>query len=375
MAEPYGDAHGLKRYRSSVLLQVVTSAGEGWGETVGRIPAVLQTLQDQVIPRLIGRDARNVERLRREIAQIDVRLAAGMEVALWDALSRSLGMPLWQLLGGRFRQRQAVYASFQNYWAPDTGSAGLPGVAAVDPVAAADERARLVEQIRRLGARGFRMFKIKIGGRTADDDLSTVFAVHAAMPPDAWLAVDGNEAYDPPQAVQIGRQLQQLPRLAWLEEPLPRHDLTGMRAVAAALDMPLAGGEGFHDTHQFAAALGHNALDYLQPDLINMGGIGPTRQVFALAEAHLRPCHPHCFDGALSRVALLHVLAAQPEPSPAPLWPNRLPLEWDVMPNPLLDVLTPALRAGDDGCVPIPDRPGLGVAPDPSALWEYAWRP
>ena len=202
---------------------------------------------------------------------------------------------------------------------------------------------------------------MKIGfGR--DLDLRNIEAALGALRPGETLAVDANQAWDLPQALDMAERLGGLP-LLWIEEPL-RCDRPAAewRELAAASPIPLAGGENLRGRGQFAAAIAAGAHRVIQPDICKWGGLSQCREVAReILAAGLRYC-PHYLGGGIGLTASAHLLAAAGGDGM---------LEVDCNPNPLREMLAAPYPALRDGCFPLGDTPGLGVEPDLKNLAQY----
>ena len=247
---------------------------------------------------------------------------------------RSLGISLAGLLGIH-RHRVPAYASGGYYYDH------LP-----------DRRDLLRQEIADARERGFRYYKMKIGRADPEQDLDDVRAALDAAGDAMRVAVDPNCTYSYPVALEVGRALDDLGVL-WYEEPLPKRDLDAYRELREKLDIPIAGGEGF-------------------ADLSGAGGFHACLDVAALAAAHGAACFPHCWADSLHIMASAHLLAALPESLGIEFGVPPL-LEYDVTENPIrLALLGGEPPVDADGCVAIPDAPGLGVEVDRAALGKFA---
>jgi D-galactarolactone cycloisomerase len=255
---------------------------------------------------------------------------AGIDVALWDLAARRAGQPLWRFLGGSGAGRLPAYASGIN---PDRAEA----------------------QALEARAAGFRAFKLKVGfGR--DIDVNNLNRLRHVLGDDAEIAVDANQAWDLPTAVELAQAFAPF-RPMWLEEPLaadrPLHD---WRHLAATTAIPLAAGENLRGAAAFDDAIEGGALRVIQPDVAKWGGItGCLPLARRIVAAGLRYC-PHWLGGGIGLLASAHLLAAAGG--------DGL-LEVDCNPNPLREGLAPFPQL-EDGRLVLNDRPGLGVQPDPS---------
>ncbi|MDP8921950.1 MAG: mandelate racemase/muconate lactonizing enzyme family protein [Chloroflexota bacterium] len=353
--------------RASVLVQVDTDAGlTGIAEAdwLGNAAVVATIVDTDLKPMLVGQDPAYIERLYdmmyRRLFQKARRgpvMAAisGVDIALWDLLGKATGRPVFQLLGG-YRDRIRTYAS-GGFYAEGKTTDDL-----------AREMAGYVE-------RGFGAVKMKIGRLPHDllagagicrtglaEDLDRVRAVRAAIGPDRLLMVDVNRCWDVPTALKMGRKLEELD-VHFLEEPITTDDVDGSAALAAALDLPIAGYESELSLTGFRQLIDRRAVDVVQPDVIRTGGFTGTRKIAAYAAAHHLPVTPHAFASALSTVANLHLLGGIE---------NGGLLEYCQYPSPLMtDLLLGMPQVGRDGTVSLPVKPGLGVELNPAVIERY----
>jgi len=305
-------------------------------------------LHRQVAPLALGADPQDADALSRQIIEENYkfpgsyvcRALAGLDTALWDLRGKVEGRSVSSLLGGR-RRRVAVYGSSMRR---DT-----TGEQEVERILAA----------RQWG--GFRAFKLKIGKRLGHDEDTwpgrgeqVIGAVRAAVGDDVPLLVDANSCYSPAKAIEVGRMLEQL-GVCHFEEPCPYWELEQTAEVAAALEMPVAGGEQDCDLAQFRRMIAMRAVDIVQPDVCYVGGLSRALRAAKLAaEAHL-PVTPHSpgGDGSMIRVFTLHYLAAIPNAGPF--------MEYSIEPGgQKTDLYTPPLLARD-GELELPEGPGWGV--------------
>jgi len=256
---------------------------------------------------------------------------AALDVACWDLAAQAAGLPLSRYLGGT-ADRVPTYAS-----------SGLWIDYSID---------ELVKEADRFLAQGHRAMKMRIGRASSAEDVERVRRVREALGPDVKLLVDVNQGWDEPTAIRVGRELEPLD-VFWLEEPLPYEDLEGCARVAAALTMRVATGETDYGSLAMKRHLDLRAADVLMPDLQRMGGVTEFMKTAALCEAYHQPVSSHLFTEASC-----HLLAASP---------NALILEhmswWQELYVERLAVV--------EGCVVVPDRPGIGLALDQKALARF----
>ena len=287
-------------------------------------PAILAHLiNDALGPAVIGDDAFLIRGIRDKLWQLTdyhgtLGLAlfgiAGIDIALWDAVGRALGQPVWRLLGGR-RDRVPAYA--------------MVGWLNYD-----------IDTLRRIATQameqGFVGVKMKVGAPTLQEDVQRIAAVRAAIGSEALLMVDANQVFSVHEALRRGRIYEEM-GCYWFEEPLRADDIAGLAQLAQALTIPIASGENNYGKRQFRELFERRALDIVQPDLRRAGGLTECLEIGLLADAFNVPYASH--GGG----AHLHVLAALP---------NTLYMESGLLPagaQPLID-----------GCYMLPEEPGLG---------------
>jgi len=347
--------------REYCLVRIETAGGlEGWGECWGPIAGTRETVERVAGPWLVGRDAREVERLHDDLrfrlrsayhSTVPAGVVSGVDTALWDLRGKALGEPVSRLLGGRRRDSVRAYATGHFFRETDSF---------------ADLRDGIAEEARGHVDAGFDALKLKIGlGRHfpwgPEEDVELVRAVREAVGGGVRLMADANHAYDRPTARRVGRRLADLD-VHFFEEPVPPTDIDGYAALDRALSVPLAGGECWAFAEEFDRVLDAGAVGYVQPDVTSAGGITSTRRVMAAAEAGNVGFLPHVFGSAVALAASLQVLAAAPgDPM----------LEFDRTPNPIREELSASPVTNDGNAVPIPDDPGLGVEIDRDVLDRF----
>jgi D-galactarolactone cycloisomerase len=310
-----------------------------------------------VTPHLIGRDAAAPERLSAilEDAEILGPPVYCVEIALWDIAAQAAGLPVSKMWGAS-TDRVPAYCA--------TGEVRSPQ--------------RRVEDCRRIIDDGFRAVKLRFHSDDPRDDIKVVEAVRGAHGDRLAILVDANQAGLAPgfgghrqwgyrTALAVALELERL-GVVWLEEPLPRHDLAGLRRLRDRLGtLQLAGGENNHGVHEFRLLIEGGCYDVLQPDAVLSGGVYQLRKIAALAEAAGLQVAPHTWTHGIGLMANLHLVASISNhswfefPHEPPGWPAS------ALSQMLVD--KPALDAG--GCVAVPDRPGFGVTLDQELVERY----
>ncbi|WCK56731.1 mandelate racemase/muconate lactonizing enzyme family protein [Aneurinibacillus sp. Ricciae_BoGa-3] len=352
LTKAYGDANGYKRYRTCFLIRITTKSGvQGWGECIDWLPALEQVFQYRITPYLLGKKATDRLTVVKEASRWNKRAAAGVSMALTDIVAKAAGLSLCNLWGGQQHERLPVYASFQSYIEDEhwmDGSLDLIGKA-LD--------------------RGFAMIKVKIGGRTFEEDRRHLAAVNKTFGDKMKIAVDANQSYDLATALRWEQEFAKVPQMMWFEEPLPPNFVKEYKLLRTKMCVPIAGGENQQGAELFAALLQDQAIDIIQPDIMHESGVDTFRHSLMLSRTFGVRVSPHTFDGALSRLFTLCAMACLPP------WSKMKgeaiePVEWDVMENPFTELFPITLH---NGMVTLPDGPGIGVEPDGEILKRYRW--
>lgn len=361
LEKPFGWAIHTTRVRQALLVEVETDDGIlGWGESgAGTVPRSGKLfLEDVLRPLAVGEDPFDLELLNQQVRSafdragwgygLPVQIYSGLEMALWDVMGKAIGRPVCQLLGGRVRERLQAYATGLYYYP-----------SAPDPSATREREARAYVD------RGYRAMKMKVGGLAPAHDVREVARIRAAIGEDVALVVDANGAYDSRTAILFGSELERL-GVAWFEEPVQRGNVAGYLEVKQALHLPIAGGEHLGNLDQFRELVECRAVDILQPDLANCGGLSEARRIAALAAAFHTRVFPHVWGTPVAVAAALHFAATLPS-TPATVAPTPLAqepvFEFDSTPHPIRDALFEGnehLRP-EAGWLRVPDTPGLGV--------------
>lgn len=353
-----GPSIWLYTEREVLLVKLSTDEGAvGWGETC--VLAGVRAVIDEVCaPIVLGQDPCEQRRLWRRMwdATLNGFAVAAVDIALHDLWGQAVGRSVGQLYGGALRARVPAYASALSY------------VDGVDPADAwLPEATALVEQ-------GFRAIKLRIGRYPPSHELPLIAALREALPPDVRLMADGNAAYTLPTAVRVGRALERI-GLDWFEEPIPQltptqADYAGYDRLAEQLDIAIASGEILQSRGAFKALLDGRKCDIVQPDVTICGGIAEALFVADLARLAAVPCMPHCWGGAISVAATLHVLSLLPDPTAGPCAETPM-LEYDATENPMRTHLLVEPLMMEAGRLAVPSGPGLGVTVDEAALERY----
>jgi glucarate dehydratase len=329
-----------------LLCHIETDAGiVGWGETISLIATVPAVFADIVAPLAIGYPVADVERLHRHVLgagyyhhkRAAVMAIAALEMAMWDALGKQAGLPLYALWGGRWRRDvEAAAYLFTN------------------------DAQQLKARLRGFLDAGYETFKVKIGFDEATD-LSLAETARGVIGKRA-LRLDVNGAWTPGTAK---RQLEKLRPYdpAYVEQPLEMDDLAGHVALRQGSPVPIALDESAYTLCDVGNIVRAGAADVVLLDPHEAGGLWQTIKAAAVCEAVGIPVTLHSgAELALSQAAYIHLAASLPNMSLA-IDTERAYLGGDITPEP------PALVGGR---FRVPERPGLGVEIDEAAVSGFA---
>ena len=309
---------------------------------------------------LIGRDPRDIEALwhlmysssRFPGGSILNSAISGIEHACWDILGKSVGLPVYRLLGGKFRDRIRVYQAPRG----------------ATPEALAEDALRLIERY------GYTALKINPQppnwqampySAVVRQAAARLEAVRAAVGEDVDIGVDPHaRIFEPVRALEMAEALKPF-RPFFFEEPLRPENIDAMAEVRAKSPVPIATGEMLYTKFQFRELLEKRAADVIQPDICVAGGLLEMRKIAAMAEAHYVTVAPHNPMGPVATVVNVHFSASAPNFLILEYNPDDMGARRDILQEPLKVV---------DGYIEVPERPGLGVELNVEAFAKYPFR-
>ncbi len=316
-----------------------------FGETLEQAQAAID---DYLGPQLVGRDPFDREHL---MWLIDFRgnstAKSAIDMALHDLVGRVVGAPVADLLGGRHRDR--VQVAIEIAGGSPEGMAG-----------------RCVELV----GLGVRAFKPKIGGDPGRD-AERLVAIREAVGPDVVLRADANQGFSPKQAIELCRLAEREGvDLELLEQPVAAWDHSGMAFVRRSVDTLIEADESCYSLHDALALVRAEACDVLNVKLGKAGGLVAAKKIAAVAEAAGLGCVlGTAFAVGPELAAKLHLAASIPIAVDAVEF-TELSLHPTVLAPPYDSLFGLPL---EDGCLPVPTGPGLGVELDPAAVERYAY--
>jgi L-alanine-DL-glutamate epimerase-like enolase superfamily enzyme len=371
-------------------VKVTTDAGiTGIGECVHggtQAIAIIAYLEKK----LIGRDPFRIDALFEDMRRSHVfdggtggalvTALTGIELALWDLKGKALKTPVFELLGGKFRDKIWMYCDCE-----------------IDPGMEFDEIKRVV--VDDVLERGFTALKIDLDigaysytDRHTDTDnnvltltegtfskdkfnytamqrehermIELVDMITRAAGKDIAVACDVHTKLDVPSAIRLVRDLAPY-HLMWLEEPVPPENIKAMREVKAHSSIPICAGENIYLRHGFRELFEQQAVDIVMPDLPKCGGLSDGRKIANMAELYYMPFAPHNVSSPIGTMGSAHVCATVP---------NFLVLEWHWSRRPYW---TTIIKEKEDiiknGYIELTDKPGLGVELDEKVARKYQW--
>ena len=341
----YSDRH------ETCLVRVESDAGVvGWGE--GQAPVSPRTVkglvEDLCRPVLLGADPFDVEYLwyrlysamreRGHSTGFYVDALAGVDLALYDLLGKTLDKPAHRLLGGRFRERVEVYVGISGNSPENTAQAAI-------------------EQV------GFGYKALKIHTRASNRQiLDSVEAVRRAVGDEIELLVDVHTTRQVSQAIELGRGLEAW-GVGWLEAPCQPEDVRGQAEITRALALQVATGEWLRTAWEWRQWIEGRAFDVAMPDIARTG-LSEGKRIAALLDTFHLPVAPHVGGGGVLAVAAGVQLAAAV--------PNFQILEYSHKAQAQRGRICRSYPEPIDGAFVVDDSPGLGVEIDPEAVAQFS---
>lgn len=346
--------HGYQVHVRIYTDQGIVGQGESTDAAQGNVPLIRSFAR-----MLIGQDPLNIEAAFERIRTSGVFAGAqggqyitaltGVEIALWDIAGKALGLPVYQLMGGKVRDRVRVYC--------DSGAREMyPG----------DERS--LARIKEIQNLGFTAAKIDIddaadparfdrvnwtaSNAEIDHMLAKIAFTRENYPKNVDLAVDMHARYDATTGKRVAKEVEHF-KLLWLEEPVPAENIDAMRDIRASTSTPICCGENIYMRHGFREILEKRAADIIMPDFQKAGGLLEGRKIADMAHTYYVPVAPHAVTSPIGMMATAQVCAAIP---------NFLVQEWHWVDSvPLWRNWIKEGEIIDKGFIAIPERAGLGV--------------
>jgi galactonate dehydratase len=323
--------------------------------------------------RIKGKSPLNVHRLFEDIRRsgffegaqsgMFIAVLTAVETALWDLAGKALGLPVYQLLGGKFRDKIRVYCDTAVYRIKNPS----PNM--------------FEESAREAVKMGFTAVKYDLDQRDDPNkyDLynwtaspgelermyNQVAAIRKGVGPKIDVCIDMHGKYDATTGERVAKMLEPL-NLMWLEEPIPAENVEAYKKITDSTSTPICAGENLYLAHGFRRMLEIGAVDIIMPDLQKAGGLGEGQRIANLANLYYVPFAPHMVASYLGAMAASHVCASVP---------NFLILEWQIyfQTDPMFkEIVTFDGPMVKDGFITLSEKPGIGVEINEEGMKKYA---
>ena len=350
-------------WRNLTVVKVSTDEGlVGLGEVrmVGHTGALIGYLEEGAPRHVLGLDPFETEKLVRNLMRDDYARVgevvmsgiSALEIACLDIKGQALGVPIYELLGGKVRDRIPAYAN---------------GWYTVERTPEEFHKAA-----KKVLAKGYRALKFdpfgpghyELSREERIRSVSLVEAVRDSVGPEVDILIEMHGRFTPAQAIRISRELEPFDP-AWIEEPVPPENIAALKKVADRVNIPVATGERIHSRYDIRELFELQACDVLQIDVTHFGGLGEAKKVAGWAEAYYMMMAPHNVGGPIGTMANLHLVSTLTNFKIQEHF-NDFADSWVKDIEQGMPEIDPA-----DGCFPIPTKPGLGITLDEAAALEH----
>ncbi len=348
-------------FEDHLFVKIETNQGiTGYGEGVDAVSGT-HWLAKSMVSRLIDKNPLDVYRLFEDIrkggvfggaqAGVYVSVLSGIEIALWDVAGKALGLPVYRLLGGKFRDKIHMYTHPDE----DTPASCLEAKNA-----------------------GFDALKVSIdwsGDPNKDDKyngtannrelermVNLIAAIRETVGPYIDIMAEMHTRYDLPTGIRIVKALEPYNPL-WIEEPVPAENMDTLREITLSSNIPICVGENLFLAHQFQTLLEKKAADIIMPDVQKCGGLGEAQRIANLANLFYVPFGPHMVASPLGMMASAHVCASVP---------NFLRLESHLMGKRPRNEIVTEFPTIENSFLTLSEKPGIGIELDVDVMRKYA---
>ncbi|MFD1142314.1 mandelate racemase/muconate lactonizing enzyme family protein [Larkinella insperata] len=364
---------GYIRNGHSLFVKIHTNQGIwGCGEAVDATPGTYHLVK-MMAERIKGKSPLNVNRLFEDIrrsgffegaqAGMFIAVLSAVETGLWDLVGKALGLPVYQLLGGKYRDKIRVYCDTGTYRDKDKSTDNFAQSA--------------IEAVKM----GFNAVKYDIdewndpnkydryNWTASPGELERMYnqiaAVRKAVGPKVDICVDMHGRYDMTTGKRVAKMMEPL-NLMFLEEPIPAENVEAYKIISESTSTPICAGENHYLAYGFRRMLEIGAVDIIMPDLQKAGGLGEGQRIANLANLYYVPFAPHMVASYLGAMASSHVCASVP---------NFMILEWQIYfhEDPMFkEIVTFDGPMVKDGFIPLSEKPGIGVEINEAGMKKYA---
>ena len=345
-----------------VFVKVYTDEGiDGVGEaTLEYKEQALLGALEHIKSYLLGKNPWDIEKHYHDIHRdaywrggaVLMSALSAVETALWDILGKSLGVPVYQLLGGKVNEDCRIYV---NGW-----------------FSGAREPEEFAKKAKEAVSRGVTAMKwdpfgksyLQISNKDLDKAIKCVGAVREAVGEEVDLLIEAHGRFDVPTAIKIAKEMECFKPML-LEEPVPPNNIEALAAVREKSPIAISAGERLYTRYDYNELFRRRAADYIQPDVSHAGGIMELKKIAAEAETHYIPFAPHNPSGPVANAATLQLAAC---------CPNFCILEIMYSDVEYRRDLTNEKLEYKDGRIKIPDAPGLGIEINEDECLKYPYR-
>lgn len=354
----------MDAYRTNwTFIKVETDEGlYGWGEaSLGTQEMALKGCVEDLKRLMLGRDPLQIEKMRFEVYRdiywkggpVLMSAISGVEMAMWDIVGKYFNTPVYNLFGGKIRDRVKMYA---NGWFSGSKTPENFAKKAKETVALG---------VKALKWDPFGKAHMTLTKEEMHTAVEIVGAVREAVGENVELLIECHGRFNPYTAIEISRELAQFHPM-FLEEPCPPDNLEAIAKVKSRSLVPIAAGERVYTIYGFEDLFAKDAVDIAQPDMFHTGGMMECKKIAAMAEAKHIPISFHNPSGPISNAAILQLAAATP---------NFLIHEIMINDGSFRKAITNEEVVFEDGCILIGDKPGLGIDVNVDAVLERPYRP
>lgn len=358
-----------------LFVKISTNQGlVGWGEGVDAIGGTYHLVQ-RLGKSLVGRSPLNPNAIFNQFRSnpfggpqggMFVAVISAFDAALWDLCGKVLGVPVYQLMGGKFRDKVRVYCDTQLYSVNNPKPEEFAKVARE----AVDRGYTAVKFDLDEANDPNRYDRVNWTASLAEVErmYNCMAAVRKEIGPHIDICCDMHARYDAPTGRKVAKVMEPL-NLMWLEEPVPADNIDQYKFITQETSTPICGGENFYLTYGFTRLLSEGAVDLIMPDLQKCGGLGEGLRIANLAASYFTPFSPHMVGSFLGCMATAHVCAAVP---------NFHILEWQSQFDTVPKWKEIVKYEGSDkpfiekGFLTVSNKPGIGVEIYEEGLKKYA---
>ena len=344
----------------------------GHGEGVDATPGTYHLVK-MFGEKLNGKSPLNVHRLFEDIRRsgffegaqsgMFIAVLTAVETALWDLAGKSLGLPVYQLLGGKFRDKIRVYMDTALYQSrlPEPEDFAIAAKEAVDMGYTAVK----FDLDQANDPNKYDSYNWTASPAEIDRMFRQMAAARDAVGPDIDICADMHGRYDSITGEKVAKILEPL-NMMWLEEPIPAENTDAYKKITESTSTPICAGENHYLAHGFRPLLEKGAVDIIMPDLQKAGGLGEGQRIANLANLYYVPFAPHMVASFLGAMASCHVCASVP---------NFMVLEWQIYfhKDPMFkEIVTFEGPMTENGFIKLSEKPGIGVEINEDGMRKYA---